>query len=126
MSGVCVDPERVKTWDACCTALGVETETRMKACAKRVWARWQNRDSEGWCEHCGKGGKELKRCRGCRMAKIWWCCREHQLAGWSLHKHTSWSALPLSLGSNYFMNRFYNQKSKQNSRLLFHHDAKNV
>ncbi|TVY28619.1 hypothetical protein LHYA1_G002356 [Lachnellula hyalina] len=88
MRGVCVDPERVNTWDACCTALGGETETRMKTCAKRVWERWQNRDSEGWCEHCGKGGKELKRCRGCRMAKIWWCCREHQLAGWSLHKHT--------------------------------------
>lgn len=88
MRRICVDPELVNTWDACHTALGSEAETRMKACAKRVWERWQNRESEGWCEHCGKGGKELKRCRGCRMAKVWWCCREHQLAGWTLHKHT--------------------------------------
>ncbi|TVY20143.1 hypothetical protein LARI1_G001435 [Lachnellula arida] len=88
MRSICVDPELVQTWDACQTALGSQTETRLKACAKRAWEKWQNRESEGWCEHCGKGGKELKRCRGCRMAKVWWCCREHQLAGWNLHKHT--------------------------------------
>ncbi|TVY50068.1 hypothetical protein LCER1_G007134, partial [Lachnellula cervina] len=48
MRRICVDPELVNTWDACHTALGSEAETRMKACAKRVWERWQNRESEGW------------------------------------------------------------------------------
>lgn len=66
----------------------VEEDKRLKSCAQRVWDRWQNRESEGWCEHCGKGGKDLLRCGGCETVTIRYCCREHQVAGWKLHKHT--------------------------------------
>jgi hypothetical protein len=66
----------------------MEEDKRLKNCAQRVWDRWQNRESEGWCEHCGKGGKNLLRCGRCKTAMIRYCCKEHQVAGWKLHKHT--------------------------------------
>ncbi|KAH6722623.1 hypothetical protein BKA61DRAFT_729934 [Leptodontidium sp. MPI-SDFR-AT-0119] len=62
-------------------------EARLKGCTERVWERWQNRHKQGWCAHCGKGGKLLK-CSGCRQSQTWYCCKEHQVAGWKLHKHT--------------------------------------
>jgi MYND finger len=65
-----------------------ETKARLIRCAKRVWERWQNREKEGWCEYCGKGGPNLMKCGGCKKVAIWYCCKEHQVAGWKLHKHT--------------------------------------
>ena len=61
-------------------------EARLKACAEKVWKRWQNRDKGRWCAHCGKGGKLLK-CSGCKEVKVQYCCKEHQVGGWKLHKH---------------------------------------
>ncbi|TVY58054.1 hypothetical protein LSUE1_G009562 [Lachnellula suecica] len=61
---------------------------RAQACAQRVWERWQKREEEGWCEHCGKPGVDSKLCGGCKEAKVRYCCREHQVAGWKLHKYT--------------------------------------
>lgn len=65
-----------------------EIEARLIRCARRVWERWQNREKEGWCEHCGKGGPNLKMCGGCKKVAIRYCCKEHQVAGWKLHKHS--------------------------------------
>lgn len=65
-----------------------EEDSRLRACAEKVWKRWQNRDQEGWCAHCGMGGEKLMRCTGCKSAKVWYCGKEHQVAGWKLHKHT--------------------------------------
>ena len=61
---------------------GTENEARLRACATRVLERWQNRDIEGWCEYCGKGGNGLMRCSGCKKTNVRYCCREHQVAGW--------------------------------------------
>jgi hypothetical protein len=35
-----------------------EREEWLKACAKKVWQRWMERDSVGggWCDYCGKEG----------------------------------------------------------------------
>jgi hypothetical protein len=30
-------------------------EARLTACAKKAWERWQNRETEGWCDYCGTG-----------------------------------------------------------------------
>lgn len=59
---------------------------RLKACAATVWDRWQNRATQGWCEHCGKGGAELMQCGGC--GKVSYCSKDHQKLGWRLHKLT--------------------------------------
>jgi hypothetical protein len=61
---------------------------RLRNCAQRAFDRWQNRANESWCDYCGKGGKDLKQCSGCKERKIKYCCRRHQVVGWKLHKHT--------------------------------------
>ncbi|EKD14156.1 uncharacterized protein L3040_007844 [Drepanopeziza brunnea f. sp. 'multigermtubi'] len=61
-------------------------KVRLKACAARAFQRWQKREHAGWCEHCGMGGPSLFRCTGCRTARIYYCGKEHQEAGWRLHK----------------------------------------
>ncbi|KAG4440083.1 hypothetical protein IFR05_004426 [Cadophora sp. M221] len=65
-----------------------ENQVRVKECAMRAWERWMNRDKEGWCEYCGRGGVELKRCGACKGRKVWYCCDEHNRKGWKLHKLT--------------------------------------
>jgi hypothetical protein len=86
IKGVCEDA----TFSRCAPKARIfpKDEKRLMGCAKRVMERWLNREKEGWCEHCGKPGKELLRCGGCRDKKVWYCCKEHQRAGWKLHKHT--------------------------------------
>jgi hypothetical protein len=64
-----------------------EHTNRLLHCVKRALERWNNREVEGWCNHCGKGGKDLLRCAGCTK-KVWYCCKEHQAAGWKLHNLT--------------------------------------
>ncbi|KAH6694814.1 hypothetical protein BKA61DRAFT_662751 [Leptodontidium sp. MPI-SDFR-AT-0119] len=65
-----------------------ENQVRVQECAKRAWERWMNREKEGWCEYCGRGGAELKRCGACKGRKVWYCCDEHNRKGWKLHKLT--------------------------------------
>jgi hypothetical protein len=62
----------------------------LNACAERVWDRWQNREKEGWCDYCGVGSAErrLLDCSACKKVKVRYCCKEHQKAGWKLHKFT--------------------------------------
>lgn len=62
----------------------------MDACAARVWERWQNRENEGWCDYCGVGAsaRSLQNCGGCKEAKVQYCCKEHQVSAWKLHKYT--------------------------------------
>ena len=69
-------------------ATGSENEVRLQACVKRVFQRWEKRDIEGWCEFCGKGGKELLFCGGCNKAVVRYCCKEHQKMAWKFHKFT--------------------------------------
>lgn len=61
--------------------------TRLKHCAQKVFHRWLNRFNEGWCDYCGKGGKELFRCHSCQNKQFFYCCRRHQVAGWKLHRY---------------------------------------
>jgi hypothetical protein len=63
-----------------------EIEERLKACAERAWRRWLKRNEEGWCDFCGKGGQGLFRCEACKVKVVRYCCKEHQQAGWGLHK----------------------------------------
>ncbi|PVH72699.1 hypothetical protein DL98DRAFT_609844 [Cadophora sp. DSE1049] len=69
------------------TVEAYERVLRLENCAKRAFERWQNREKQGWCEHCGKGGKLMK-CGACKTKAVWYCCKEHQKAGWKLHKWT--------------------------------------
>ncbi|KAL2068624.1 hypothetical protein VTL71DRAFT_14961 [Oculimacula yallundae] len=64
-----------------------ENQIRVKECARRAWERWENKEKEGWCDYCGRGG-ELKKCGACKGRKVWYCCGEHQKKGWKLHKMT--------------------------------------
>ncbi|PBP21199.1 hypothetical protein BUE80_DR007767 [Diplocarpon rosae] len=75
---------------------------RLKLCAERTFQRWQkdadvkvsdSRETDGWCDYCGKGGcatngAAMKRCIGCRDQRIYYCCDQHQEAAWALHRFT--------------------------------------
>ncbi|XMA09495.1 hypothetical protein WAI453_002286 [Rhynchosporium graminicola] len=65
-----------------------DNQARVKTCARRAWERWMEREKEGWCEYCGRGGKELMMCGACKGRKVWYCCEEHAKKGWKLHKLT--------------------------------------
>lgn len=67
---------------------GSENEARLRACARKVLERWQNRETESWCNFCGKPGPNLRCCPGCKDEKVGYCCVEHQKSDWKLHKHT--------------------------------------
>ncbi|OSS44999.1 hypothetical protein B5807_09151 [Epicoccum nigrum] len=49
----------------------------------KVKERWEKRDTEKWCGHCGAPEPEF-RCAGCR--NVWFCNKEHQKMMWSFHK----------------------------------------
>ncbi|PVH72698.1 hypothetical protein DL98DRAFT_609842 [Cadophora sp. DSE1049] len=68
------------------TRTQTQNQIWINSCAERAFHRWQNRDKEGWCDYCGRGGKELKRCSACKTKNVWFCSEEHQKAGWKLHK----------------------------------------
>lgn len=51
--------------------------------ARRVKRRYDRRETEHWCGHCGAPANRLA-CTGCKAA--WYCDREHQVAAWSHHK----------------------------------------
>jgi len=70
------------------TETGNENDWRLKACAKKVWDRWQKRETEGWCAFCGKPGLDFRKCSACRTKKVFYCCVEHQKNDWKLHKWT--------------------------------------
>lgn len=67
---------------------GSDNEVRLRACAKKVWDRWQKRDTEGWCAFCGKPGLDFPKCSACKAKKVFYCCKEHQEKNWKLHKWT--------------------------------------
>ncbi|KAH8836097.1 hypothetical protein DL96DRAFT_1576709 [Flagelloscypha sp. PMI_526] len=52
--------------------------------AGRVKARWDRRESEKWCGHCGAPVPVERTCGGCRNA--WFCDKNHQRAAWVFHK----------------------------------------
>ncbi|PMD17196.1 hypothetical protein NA56DRAFT_648917 [Hyaloscypha hepaticicola] len=89
MENVCDDIEEVGN-GATHVAPSIHTEA-MKSCARRVWERWENRDKEGWCDYCGgpdSSERRLLNCSACKETKVRYCCKEHQKAGWKLHKFT--------------------------------------
>ena len=54
--------------------------------AKRAKARWDARDTDPWCGHCGApslAGIKLKKCGLCR---VHYCNAAHQKAAWPFHK----------------------------------------
>ncbi|RDW95303.1 hypothetical protein BP5796_01066 [Coleophoma crateriformis] len=54
--------------------------------AERVRMRWDKREEEPWCAHCGapdEGGKKLKKCSLCQ---VFYCNAEHQKENWPCHK----------------------------------------
>jgi hypothetical protein len=65
-------------------------EERLRGCALKVWERWANREVEGWCAWCGRGGKDLRSCSSCKKAnrKVLYCSRDHEKLDSHLHKHT--------------------------------------
>lgn len=67
---------------------GKAFEAMFAVMAKRIWDRWQNRDVGGWCEYCGKSRPESMGCGSCKKAKVQYCCKEHQKAGWKLYTYT--------------------------------------
>ena len=68
----------------------VVLEAWVDECAEKVWKRWNERGERGWCEHCGKPDSDgsMKNCGACKRNRVKYCCKEHQVAGWKLHKHT--------------------------------------
>ncbi|KAJ6509693.1 hypothetical protein DFH09DRAFT_1183049 [Mycena vulgaris] len=56
----------------------------LKQVAKRVKARWEQRDQKAWCGHCGASGDALQRCSLCHEDS--YCDAAHQTAAWPFHK----------------------------------------
>lgn len=54
--------------------------------AERVKARWDNREVEPWCAHCGAPGEEGKRLKKCSLCQVCYCSVEHQKENWPAHK----------------------------------------
>jgi len=67
---------------------GAPDDDFLQEVARRAKERWDKRETEKWCQHCGapsRDDKPLKKCAKCLMAH--YCDREHQLAAWPYHKH---------------------------------------
>lgn len=79
-------------------ALGADTESArvslaigpspddawLKQVARKVKERWEKRETDPWCGHCGAPGKELKKCSACKV--VFYCDNTHQMAAWPYHK----------------------------------------
>lgn len=50
---------------------------------RKVKERWEKRDTEKWCGHCGAPEPKFKRA-GC--GDVWFCNKAHQKMMWSFHK----------------------------------------
>lgn len=50
---------------------------------RKVKERWEKRETEKWCAHCGAPEPKFK-CGVCE--KVWFCNRDHQKMVWSFHK----------------------------------------
>lgn len=87
MKAVCGSLHMTGTLPGVLPTTGSENEKVLRGCAQRAWKRWCDREKEGWCEFCGRGG-ELKACSGCKGGKVKYCCKEHQKAAWKVHKVT--------------------------------------
>ena len=57
----------------------------LKEVAQKAKLRWERKESEKWCGHCGGPLPDTKACSGCH--KAWYCNSEHQKSAWSFHKH---------------------------------------
>jgi hypothetical protein len=46
----------------------VALEARVDECVEKVWAKWDNGEKQGWCEHCGKPDTDgsMKNCGACK------------------------------------------------------------
>lgn len=62
-----------------------DTEDWLTLVAQQAKARWDKRDKEKWCGHCGAPVSTAKTCSGCM--KAWYCGQEHQRMAWRLHKY---------------------------------------
>ncbi|KAL3419316.1 hypothetical protein PVAG01_09538 [Phlyctema vagabunda] len=59
----------------------------LAAVADRVKTRWEARDTEHWCGHCGAPslqGIKLKKCGKC---PVYYCNAAHQKSAWPFHKN---------------------------------------
>jgi hypothetical protein len=56
----------------------------LKMVAKRAKERWEARDTQPWCGHCGAPGDALKKCSLCH--EEFYCDAMHQTAAWPFHK----------------------------------------
>ncbi|KII85143.1 hypothetical protein PLICRDRAFT_45285 [Plicaturopsis crispa FD-325 SS-3] len=54
----------------------------LKKCAKRVKARWENREAEPWCGYCGAPAPTKR----CPCKGPWYCSPAHQKLVWKYHK----------------------------------------
>ncbi|KAF2663884.1 hypothetical protein BT63DRAFT_465516 [Microthyrium microscopicum] len=69
------------------TEQGKATPEWAKDVSRRVKERWDRRDTDPWCGHCGAPstvGKPLKKCMRC--LKVWYCDAQHQKVNWQFHK----------------------------------------
>lgn len=59
----------------------------LKEAAKRVKQRWEKREKEPWCGHCGVPAVGAKTFRCSKCHKAHYCNADHQKAAWPQHKH---------------------------------------
>ena len=55
----------------------------LKTVAVAAKKRWENREADRWCGHCGAPSAKSK-CTGCGGA--WYCGKSHQKLAWAFHK----------------------------------------
>jgi hypothetical protein len=78
-----VDPNKSNTKIS--TRIGVTPHDEwLKRVASRAKGRWDRREEEKWCSHCGAPVPITTRCSGCKAA--WFCGKEHQEMAWAFHK----------------------------------------
>ncbi|KAJ4293550.1 hypothetical protein N0V90_008833 [Kalmusia sp. IMI 367209] len=56
----------------------------LKQVAQRAKNRWEKRNTERWCSHCGKPVPSASCCDGCHAA--WFCSKAHRALAWPFHK----------------------------------------